>query len=224
MIRTFRGKTPQIAPSAYVDHSAQVIGDVVIGERSSIWPNVTLRGDVHSLRIGAETNIQDNSVLHADYPDFPLTLGDRVTVGHLCMLHGCTVEDDALIGIGAIVLNGARIGQGAVIAAGAVVAEGAEIPAFSLVMGVPGKVRREVNEEERARFRSGAEHYVELGQQYPPLFRGVESRRGRGSGSVPGLQLPGDPDANFRRDPVVLPRRGRGHRHRHQGDVHLRRP
>ena len=166
MIRAFRGKTPQIAPSAYVDPSAQVIGDVVIGERSTVWPNATLRGDVNSLRIGKETNIQDNSVLHADYPDFPLTLGDRVTVGHLVMLHGCTVEDDALIGIGAIVLNGARIGKGTVVAAGALIAEGAEIPPYSLVMGVPGKVRREVNEEERERFRSGADHYVELGQQY----------------------------------------------------------
>jgi carbonic anhydrase/acetyltransferase-like protein (isoleucine patch superfamily) len=166
MIRAFRGKTPQIAPSAYVDPSAQVIGDVVIGEKSTIWPNVTLRGDVHTLRIGNETNIQDNSVLHADWPDFSLTLGDRVTVGHMVMLHGCTVEDDAMIGIGAIVLNGAKIGKGAVIAAGALVAEGAEIPANSLAMGVPAKVRREVNDVERERFRSGAEHYVELGQQY----------------------------------------------------------
>jgi len=166
MIRAFRGKAPRIAPSAYIDPSAQVIGDVIIGERSTVWPNVTLRGDVHSLCIGSETNIQDNSVLHADYPDFPLTLGDRVTVGHLVMLHGCSIEDDALIGIGAIVLNGARIGKGAVIAAGALISEGTEVPAYSLVMGVPGKVRREVSEEERERFRSGAQHYVELGQQY----------------------------------------------------------
>ena len=105
-------------------------------------------------------------MLHADFPDFPLTLGDRVTVGHLVMLHGCTVEDDALIGIGAVVLNGARIGQGAVIAAGAVVSEGAQIPPYSLVMGVPGKVRREVTAEERERFKSGAEHYVELAEEY----------------------------------------------------------
>jgi gamma-carbonic anhydrase len=166
MIRAFRGKTPQIAPSAYVDPSAQVIGDVVIGEKSSVWPNATLRGDVHSLRIGAGTNIQDNSVLHADFPDFPLTLGDRVTVGHLVMLHGCTVEDDALIGIGAVVLNGARIGKGSVIAAGALISEGAEVPPYSLVMGVPGKVRREVTPEERERFRSGAQHYVELAEEY----------------------------------------------------------
>lgn len=166
MIRAFRGKTPRIAPSAYVDPSAQVIGDVEIGEKSSVWPNATLRGDVHSLRIGSETNIQDNSVLHADFPDFPLTLGNRVTVGHLVMLHGCTIEDDSLIGIGAIVLNGARIGHGSVIAAGALIAEGVEIPPFSLVMGVPGKVRREVTPEERERFKVNAEHYVELAEEY----------------------------------------------------------
>lgn len=166
MIRAFRGKTPRIAPSAYVDPSAQVIGDVEIGEKSSVWPNATLRGDVHSLRIGSETNIQDNSVLHADFPDFPLTLGNRVTVGHLVMLHGCTIEDDSLIGIGAIVLNGAKIGHGSVIAAGALIAEGVEIPPFSLVMGVPGKVRREVTPEERERFKVNAEHYVELAEEY----------------------------------------------------------
>lgn len=166
MIRAFRGKTPRIAPSAYVAPGAQVIGDVEIGEKSSVWPNATLRGDVHSLRIGSETNIQDNSVLHADFPDFPLTLGDRVTVGHLVMLHGCTVEDDSLIGIGAIVLNGARIGRGSVIAAGALIAEGVEIPPYSLVMGVPGKVRREVTPEERERFKVNARHYVELAEEY----------------------------------------------------------
>lgn len=166
MIRPYKGIVPKIAPSAYIDPSAQVIGDVVIGERSSVWPNATLRADVNWIRIGEETNIQDNSVLHVDSDGFPLQLGNRVTVGHSVVLHGCTVEDDALIGIGAVVLNGAKIGQGAVIAAGAVIAEGAEIPPYSLVMGVPGKVRREVSEEERERFRLNAQHYVELCQIY----------------------------------------------------------
>jgi carbonic anhydrase/acetyltransferase-like protein (isoleucine patch superfamily) len=166
MIRAFRGKIPQIAPSAYIDPSAQVIGDVVVGERSSVWPNVAIRGDVHSIRIGDETNIQDNSVLHADFPDFPLQIANRVTVGHSVVLHGCTVEEEALIGIGAIVLNGARIGKGAVIAAGAVISEGAEVPPHSLVMGVPGKVRRELTAEERERFRVNCDHYVELCEQY----------------------------------------------------------
>lgn len=174
MIRAFRGKFPQIARSAFVDPSAQVIGDVTIGERASVWCNASIRGDVHSIRIGNETNIQDNSVLHADFPDFPLDIAHRVTVGHSVVLHGCTIEEDALIGIGAIVLNGARIGKGAIIAAGAVISEGAVIPPYSLVMGVPGKVRREVTEEERERFRVNAQHYIELCEQYL-LEAGAES-------------------------------------------------
>ena len=116
MIRTYRGKTPKIAVSAYIDPSAVVIGDVEIGERVSVWPNVTIRGDVNTMRIGVDTNIQDNSVLHSD-DGFPLTIGDRVTVGHAVVLHGCTVEDDVVVGIGATVLNGAKIGKGAVVAA-----------------------------------------------------------------------------------------------------------
>ncbi|MBI3210181.1 MAG: gamma carbonic anhydrase family protein [Candidatus Solibacter usitatus] len=166
MIRSFRGTVPKVAPSSYVDPSAQVIGDVTIGEESSVWPNATLRGDVNWIRVGVGTNIQDNSVLHVDSDGFPLTLGDRVTVGHSVVLHGCTIGDEALIGIGAIVLNGARIGAGAVIAAGALVPEGMEIPPYSLAMGVPAKVRREVTAEERDRFAQGAEHYNELRRIY----------------------------------------------------------
>lgn len=161
MIRAYRGVVPQIAASAYIDPSAQVIGDVTVGERSSVWPNSTLRGDVNRIRIGEETNVQDNSVLHVDEGAFPLTLGDRVTVGHSVVLHGCQVEDECLIGIGAVVLNGAKIGKGSVIAAGAVVPEGMQVPPGSMVMGIPGKVRREITGEERERFRVNAQHYVE---------------------------------------------------------------
>ncbi|MEO7144217.1 MAG: gamma carbonic anhydrase family protein [Bryobacteraceae bacterium] len=166
MIRSYRGIVPAIAASAYIDSSAQVIGDVVIGERSSVWPNVTVRGDVNSIRVGEETNIQDNSVLHVDEGPFALKIGDRVTVGHQAMLHGCTLEDDCMIGIGAIVLSGARIGKGAVIAAAALVPEGMEIAAGSLAMGVPAKVRRVVTEEEQRRFHEGAQHYVALARQF----------------------------------------------------------
>lgn len=166
MIRSFRGAVPQIAASAYVDRSAVVIGNVAVGERSSIWPNVTVRGDTNSIRIGDETSIQDNSVLHCDPGPFALNIGNRVTVGHQAMLHGCTIEDECLIGIGAIVLNGARIGKGSVIAAGAVVPEGAEIAEYSMVMGVPGKVKRQITEEERERFRVNADHYVEAARAY----------------------------------------------------------
>jgi len=161
MIRAYRGVVPKIAASAYIDQSAQVIGDVVVGDRSSIWPNVTVRGDVNWIRIGEETSIQDNSVLHCDAGVFPLQIGSRVTVGHLAMLHGCTVEDECLIGIGAIILNGAKIGSGSVIAAGAVVPEGMQVPPQSLVMGVPAKVKRPVTAEEQERFRQNAKRYVE---------------------------------------------------------------
>ena len=166
MIRSFQGITPRIPPSAWVDPTAVVIGDVVIGERSSVWPNVTIRGDVHSIRIGNETNVQDGSVLHVEEHKFSLTVGDRVTVGHSVVLHGCVVEDDCLIGIGAVVLNGAVIGKGSVIAAGALVPEGMAIPPGSLAMGVPAKVRREVTPEEQERFRVNAQHYVELREKY----------------------------------------------------------
>jgi gamma-carbonic anhydrase len=166
MLRSYRGASPQIAASAYVDASSQVIGQVTLGERSSIWPNVTARGDVNTIHIGDDSNIQDNSVLHCDAGLFPLHIGNRVTVGHLAMLHGCTIEDDCLIGIGAIVLNGAKIGKGSVIAAGAIVPEGAEIPPDSMVMGVPAKVKRQVTPEEQERFRLNALHYVEAARIY----------------------------------------------------------
>ncbi|HSW51276.1 MAG TPA: gamma carbonic anhydrase family protein [Bryobacteraceae bacterium] len=165
MIRAFRGVLPRIAASAFIDSSAQVIGDVEIGERSSIWPGAVIRGDVNSVRVGEETSIQDNSVVHVDV-DQPTAIGSRVTVGHGVMLHGCTVEDDCLIGIGAIVLNGARIGSGSVVGAGSVVPEGAEIPPGNLVLGVPGKVRRPVSEEERARFQANCAAYVGYGQAF----------------------------------------------------------
>jgi carbonic anhydrase/acetyltransferase-like protein (isoleucine patch superfamily) len=165
MIRPFRGHVAQVAASAYIDDSAQVIGEVLIGERSSIWPCVVIRGDVGLIRIGDETNIQDNSTLHSD-DGFPLTIGNRVTVGHQAMLHGCAIEDGCLIGIGAIVLNGARIGRGSVVAAGALIAEGVEVPPDSLVMGVPGKVKREVTAQEKERFGLNLQHYLEKTKIY----------------------------------------------------------
>ena len=162
MIRTYQGAAPRVADSAYIDPSAQVIGDVVIGERSSVWPNVSIRGDVNHIRVGDETSIQDNSVLHVDHVTYPCIIGNRVTVGHNVVLHGCVVEDEALIGIGAIVLNGAIIGQGAVVAAGALVPEGMQVPQNSVVMGTPAKVRRDVTPEERARFEKNCNNYVRI--------------------------------------------------------------
>jgi carbonic anhydrase/acetyltransferase-like protein (isoleucine patch superfamily) len=165
MIRSFRGITPKVAVSAYVDPSAQVIGDVEIGERSSIWPCASLRGDTGPIRVGNETSIQDNCVLHLD-EGFPLTVGDRVTVGHSVTLHGCTIESDSLIGIGATLLNGARIGMGSVVAAGSLVPEGMQVPESTLVMGVPAKPKRAVTADEQARFAEGVAHYVKKAAIY----------------------------------------------------------
>jgi gamma-carbonic anhydrase len=162
LIRPYRGVVPRIAASAYIDSSAQIIGDVTVGERSSVWLNVSIRGDVNYIRVGDETSIQDNCVLHVDHDVYPCLVGNRVTVGHSVVLHGCQVEDDALIGIGAIVLNGAKIGAGAVVAAGALVPEGMEVPAQTLVMGTPAKVRRAVTSEEQQRFRKNCENYVKI--------------------------------------------------------------
>jgi carbonic anhydrase/acetyltransferase-like protein (isoleucine patch superfamily) len=153
---------PRIAASAYIDSSAQIIGDVTIGERSSVWPNVSIRGDVNYIRVGDETSIQDNCVLHVDHDVYPCLIGNRVTVGHGAVLHGCQVDENALIGIGAIVLNGAKIGAGAVIAAGALVPEGMEVPPETLVMGAPAKVRRSVTAEEKQRFRKNCDNYVKI--------------------------------------------------------------
>jgi carbonic anhydrase/acetyltransferase-like protein (isoleucine patch superfamily) len=167
MLRSYRGVYPKVAATAYVDPSAQVIGDVVIGEKASVWPNVTVRGDVNYIRIGDESNVQDNSVLHVEHDIYPCIIGNRVTVGHAVVLHGCVIEDDCLIGIGAIVLNGARVGAGSVIAAGALVTERMDIPPGSMVMGMPAKVKRPLTPEERERFRENAQNYV----QYREIYR-----------------------------------------------------
>ncbi|MGC4048789.1 MAG: gamma carbonic anhydrase family protein [Paludibaculum sp.] len=166
MIRPYRGIYPRIAQTAYVDQASTVIGDVTMGERSSVWPSAVLRGDVNRIVIGDETNIQDGSVLHGELDKYPVILGNRVTVGHMVCLHGCVVEDDVLVGIGAVVLNGAKIGRGSVIAAGSLVPEGMDIPPESMVMGVPAKVRRQVTEEEKARFKENAQRYIRYRQDY----------------------------------------------------------
>jgi carbonic anhydrase/acetyltransferase-like protein (isoleucine patch superfamily) len=166
MIRAFRGVLPAIAVSVYVDPSAQVIGRVTIGERSSVWANVTIRGDVHYIQIGQETSIQDNSVVHVEKDLYPTIIGNRVVVGHSVTLHGCVVEDECLIGMGAMVLNGARIGRGSVVGAGALVPEGMQVPPGSVVMGVPAKVRRQVTAEEHERILRGAANYVGYAKTY----------------------------------------------------------
>jgi len=142
----FGGSTPQIDDDAWIAPTATLIGGVTIGPRASVFYGAVVRADKATISIGAGTNLQDGVIMHAD-PGFPATVGSGVSVGHAAVLHGCTIEDDCLIGMGAVVLNGAVIGRGSMVAAGAVVLEGAQIPAGSLVAGVPGKVRRELTDE-----------------------------------------------------------------------------
>ena len=166
MIRTYRGRTPQVAASAYIDEVATVIGDVQIGEESSVWPGVVIRGDVHYVRIGARTNIQDGSVLHVMRDEHPLVLGDNVTIGHGVVLHGCTIESRCLIGMGSIILNGAKIGTGSIVAAGTLVTEGTVVPPGSLFMGHPGKLKRALTEADQRSIDDYAARYVEYAETY----------------------------------------------------------
>ncbi len=149
MLRPYQGISPIVAVTCYVDPSAQVIGDVTLGEHSSIWMNAVVRGDVNSIRIGARSNVQDCAVLHGMRNLYPVVVGEMVTIGHNATVHGCVLEDAVLIGIGAVVLNGARIGEGSIVAAGAVIPEHTLIPPNSLVAGVPGKLRRVLGDAER---------------------------------------------------------------------------
>jgi len=160
MLRPYRGTRPRVAPSAFIDDSAQVIGDVEIGEESSVWMCAVLRGDVHWIKLGRRSNIQDGAVVHAMTGTHPTSIGDYVTVGHAAVLHGCTVETLCLIGIGAILLNGCHIGGGSIVAAGTLVTEGMKVPPRSLVMGSPGKVKRLLTQAEVANIQLYADRYV----------------------------------------------------------------
>lgn len=151
--------TPQIEDSAWVADNAQVIGDVHMAADSSVWFSSVVRGDTATIRIGEGTNIQDGSVLHADV-GIPLTIGKHVTVGHMVQLHGCTIGDESLIGIGAVVLNGAKIGKNCLVGAGSLVTEGKEFPDGSMILGSPAKVVRELTPEQIEGLRRSAQHYV----------------------------------------------------------------
>jgi carbonic anhydrase/acetyltransferase-like protein (isoleucine patch superfamily) len=169
------GEHKVVTPGAgrfWVAPNASVIGRVELGDSVSVWFGATIRGDNDTIRIGRRTNVQENAVLHVD-PGFPLTIGNEVTIGHLAMLHGCTIGDGALIGIGAIVLNGAKIGAGAMIGAGALVPPGKEIPPNAVVMGTPGKVVREVTDDERAFNKWGVDDYDRRWRLYAEGLRAV---------------------------------------------------
>jgi carbonic anhydrase/acetyltransferase-like protein (isoleucine patch superfamily) len=166
MIRPYQGKLPVIPASCYVDASAQVIGDVALGEHSSIWMNAVIRGDVHSIRIGSNSNVQDCSVLHGMRHRYPVIVGDWVTIGHNATVHGCVVEDACLIGMGVVILNNARIGEGSIIAAGAVIPENTIVPPRTLWAGVPGKQRRELKDADREMILHYAKNYLDYTEIY----------------------------------------------------------
>lgn len=166
MIRPFRGVHPQIPKSAYVDVSAQVIGDVHLGEESSIWCNAVLRGDMFYIRIGNRTNVQDNSVIHTRTGSHPTILEDEVTVGHSVTLHGCYIEHGALIGIGSIVLDDVRVGAQSLVAAGSLISPGTIIPPRSFVMGIPARVKRPLTDDEVAGLNAFWQNYVEFSRIY----------------------------------------------------------
>ena len=166
MIRSYRGQLPQIAEGCYVDLSAQVIGDVTLGEHSSVWMNAVLRGDVNSIRVGSNSNVQDCAVLHGQRNLYPVIVGDWVTIGHNATVHGCVVEDAVLIGMGVTILNHAHIGEGSIIAAGAVLPEHTVVPPRTLWAGVPAKMRRELGDKDRALILEYAQNYLDYTEIY----------------------------------------------------------
>lgn len=165
-IFAYRDSLPQIAENVFVAPNASIIGDVVIGESSSVWFNTVIRGDVHYIHIGSSTSVQDNSVLHPTEGFFPIDIGDRVLIGHSVVLHGCTIEDECVIGIGSIILDGCRVGKGSIIAAGSVLPPGFTVPPESVVMGSPARIERKAGEKDRAMIQHGWTHYVELAADY----------------------------------------------------------
>lgn len=174
MLYALGDHVPQVHPEAWVAPTAVLVGKVVVEKGATVWFGAVLRGDNETITVGEGSNVQENCVLHTD-PGFPLTIGKDVTVGHLAMLHGCTIEDGALIGMCAVVLNGARIGGGTLIGAKALVGENKQIPGGSLVLGAPGKVVRELDDADRQRMRQGAQVYVERGVRFRNELRPVDA-------------------------------------------------
>ena len=166
MIRAFQGSQPVIPKSAYVEDTAVVIGDVILGEQCSVWFNAVIRGDVHYIRIGDRTNVQDLCMLHVTHETHPLVIGSDVTIGHSVVLHGCTIKDRVLIGMGAIIMDGAVIGEDSVVGAGALVTENKIVPPRSLLLGSPAKVIRPVNAKELGWIRESAQNYIKYAGQY----------------------------------------------------------
>jgi carbonic anhydrase/acetyltransferase-like protein (isoleucine patch superfamily) len=166
IVRTIDGHTPAFGIGVFLAETCAVIGDVVIGDASSIWYSTVIRGDVMAIRIGARTSIQDGAVVHVTGGRFGTTIGSDCTVGHGAIIHACTVEDSCLIGMGSTILDGARIGRGSLVGAGALVTPGTDIPPESLVLGAPARVVRAIKPKEREQIEQGAAHYVELARRY----------------------------------------------------------
>lgn len=166
MIRTYQGTKPSIPKSAFVEETAVVVGDVVLGEDASVWFHAVVRGDVHYIRIGSRTNVQDLCVLHVTRDTHPLVIGHDVTIGHHVVLHGCTVRDRVLIGMGAIIMDGVEIGEDSIVGAGALITEGTIIPPKSLILGSPARVKRPVTDEELAWIKESATNYVRYAREY----------------------------------------------------------
>ena len=186
MIIPYQGHWPVIHETAFVAPSADIVGDVVIGSHSSIWFQCVVRGDVHWIRIGNRTNIQDHSMLHVTRRKSPLTVGDEVTVGHRVMLHGCTIGNRVLVGMGAIIMDDAVVGDDCIIGAGALVTQGTEIPNGMLAFGSPAKVVRPLNEEELAFLKRSAENYVGDSREYYRYVKGP-SKLGQDSSDLESM-------------------------------------
>jgi len=165
MIREFKGKKPVIHETAYVDPAATVIGEVEIGEGSSVWPGAVIRGDRSPIRIGKNTSVQDNVTLHST-KGYPVEIGDKVTVGHNCVIHGCRIEGPALIGMGAVLMNGVVVGKHCIVGAGAVLTEGMKFEDGRIIIGLPAKPVKEVSEEQRRFMEEKAESYARLAEEY----------------------------------------------------------
>jgi carbonic anhydrase/acetyltransferase-like protein (isoleucine patch superfamily) len=166
MIKKFRGKSPIIPDSCYISESVDLIGDVTLGENVSIWFGTVVRGDMHHITIGNRSNIQDNSVIHVTTDISPTRIGDEVTVGHNAIIHGATIEDRCLIGMGSIIMDDVVVGEGSIVGAGAVVPPNMIIPPRSLVVGLPAKIVRQTTDEELEMIIERAQHYIDFSQEY----------------------------------------------------------
>ena len=166
MVGPYKDKTPRLGRDVFVAPSATVIGDVSIGDFSSVWFNAVVRGDVHRIRIGRYTNVQDSCVLHVTVDKFPLSIGDRVTIGHGCILHGCKLADECLIGMGAVILDNVELGERCIVGAGSVITSDVKIPPRTVVMGVPARPQRELNKQELEMLEQSAKNYVDLSREY----------------------------------------------------------